>query len=336
MVSNFEFGISIYLSNGIEKNSKYLENAKKFNSSFAFTTINMPEENDDLKKDINDTVELCKNLGIKLIVDINKKSQKYIKNYENVYYRIDDGLTNDEIIELAKKYFVVLNSTTLGESDLEYFKNKRVDFSRLYSLHNYYPKVYTGVSLEFAKKRNELYKKYGLKTMAFIPGDVKREPLYKGLPTVEKHRNIDIIQSILELLSIDTDVIMLGDIDLSKDNWERLNYLFNGIVPIRIDRDILQNKVFENRRDYSSFVVRDTKRNTFLDIKPIKSKISRGDILVTDSTGGRYFGDLEIALKDLENMNDGRCVVASVKDYDIPLLDYLSIVRKYVFIYSNL
>ena len=34
MVSNFEFGISIYLSNGIEKNSKYLENAKKFNSSF--------------------------------------------------------------------------------------------------------------------------------------------------------------------------------------------------------------------------------------------------------------------------------------------------------------
>lgn len=142
--------------------------------------------------------------------------------------------------------------------------------------------------------------------------------MYKGLPTVEKHRNIDIIQSILELLSIDTDVIMLGDIDLSKDNWERLNYLLNGIVPIRIDRDILQNKVFENRRDYSSFVVRDTKE-ILLDIKPIKSKISRGDILVTDSTGGRYFGDLEIALKDLENMNDGRCVVASVKDYDIPL-----------------
>lgn len=91
-----------------------------------------------------------------------------------MYYRIDDGLTNDEIIELAKKYFVVLNSTTLDESDLEYFKNKRVDFSRLYSLHNYYPKVYTGVSLEFAKKRNELYKNMVLRLWLLYQGMLKR------------------------------------------------------------------------------------------------------------------------------------------------------------------
>lgn len=337
MVNNFEFGISIYLSNGIEKNSKYLENAKQFNSSFVFTTINMPEENDELKKDINDTVKLCEKIGAKLIVDINKKSQKYVKDYENVYYRIDDGLTNDEIIQLSKNYYIVLNSTTLDESDLEYFKMKGVDFSKIYSLHNYYPKVYTGVSLEFAKSRNELYKKYGLKTMAFIPGDVKREPLYMGLPTVEEHRNKDIIESILELLSIDTDVIMLGDLDLSKENWERLDYLLKGVVPIRINRDILKNKVFENRKDYSNYVVRDMKRDTILNnMQIIKHKICKGDILVTGGTCGRYMGDLEIALKDLEDVNDGRAVVASVKEFDIPLLDYLSVVRKFVFIYSNL
>ena len=47
MVNNIEFGISIYLSTNIEMNSEYLLKAKEVNSSFVFTTINMPEENDE-------------------------------------------------------------------------------------------------------------------------------------------------------------------------------------------------------------------------------------------------------------------------------------------------
>ena len=57
MVNNIEFGISIYLSTNIEMNSEYLLKAKEVNSSFVFTTINMPEENDELKKDISKVVD---------------------------------------------------------------------------------------------------------------------------------------------------------------------------------------------------------------------------------------------------------------------------------------
>lgn len=333
MVNNIEFGISIYLSTNIEMNSEYLLKAKEVNSSFVFTTINMPEENDELKKDISKVVELCKKNKMKLIVDINANSKKYIKDYENVYYRIDDGLSNDEIIALAKNNYVVLNSTTLDEEDLKYFKLKGVDFSKLYSLHNYYPKVYTGVSLKFLKKRNEIYKKYGLKTMAFIPGDLKRGPIFEGLPTVEEHRYMDILQASLELIANDTDVILLGDLNIKEENWERLKYLLKGIVPLRINKNILKNRIFENRKDYSNYVVRNIKRDVVLDtIVEIDKNIEKGDILVTDEKGLRYKGDLEIALKNLNKLNDGRRIVASVIDKDKGLLDYLSIINKFIFI----
>ncbi|WP_277283289.1 MupG family TIM beta-alpha barrel fold protein [Sneathia sanguinegens] len=333
MVNNIEFGISIYLSTNIEMNSEYLLKAKEVNSSFVFTTINMPEENDELKKDISKVVDLCKKNKMKLIVDINANSKKYIKDYENVYYRIDDGLSNDEIIALAKNNYVVLNSTTLDEEDLKYFKLKGVDFSKLYSLHNYYPKVYTGVSLKFLKKRNEIYKKYGLKTMAFIPGDLKRGPIFEGLPTVEEHRYMDILQASLELIANDTDVILLGDLNIEEENWERLKYLLKGIVPLRINKNILKNRIFENRKDYSNYVVRNIKRNVVLDtIVEIDKNIEKGDILVTDEKGLRYKGDLEIALKNLNKLNDGRRIVASVIDKDKGLLDYLSIINKFIFI----
>ncbi len=333
MVNNIEFGISIYLSTNIEMNSEYLLKAKEVNSSFVFTTINMPEENDELKKDISKVVELCKKNKMKLIVDINANSKKYIKDYENVYYRIDDGLSNDEIIALAKNNYVVLNSTTLDEEDLKYLKLKGVDFSKLYSLHNYYPKVYTGVSLKFLKKRNEIYKKYGLKTMAFIPGDLKRGPIFEGLPTVEEHRYMDILQASLELIANDTDVILLGDLNIKEENWERLKYLLKGIVPLRINKNILKNRIFENRKDYSNYVVRNIKRDIVLDtIVEIDKNIEKGDILVTDEKGLRYKGDLEIALKNLNKLNDGRRIVASVIDKDKGLLDYLSIINKFIFI----
>lgn len=333
MVNNIEFGISIYLSTNIEMNSEYLLKAKEVNSSFVFTTINMSEENDELKKDISKVVDLCKKNKMKLIVDINANSKKYIKDYENVYYRIDDGLSNDEIIALAKNNYVVLNSTTLDEEDLKYFKLKGVDFSKLYSLHNYYPKVYTGVSLKFLKKRNEIYKKYGLKTMAFIPGDLKRGPIFEGLPTVEEHRYMDILQASLELIANDTDVILLGDLNIKEENWERLKYLLKGIVPLRINKNILKNRIFENRKDYSNYVVRNIKRDVVLDtIVEINKNIEKGDILVTDEKGLRYKGDLEIALKNLNKLNDGRRIVASVIDKDKGLLDYLSIINKFIFI----
>ena len=49
--------------------------------------------------------------------------------------------------------------------------------------------------------------------MAFIPGDgEKRGPLYEGLPTLEKHRNMRPLEAYLELVQeCDVDKVLIGD-----------------------------------------------------------------------------------------------------------------------------
>ena len=47
--------------------------------------------------------------------------------------------------------------------------------------------------------------------MAFIPGTTLRGPLYKGLPTIEQHRHMTLLQSAHSLLKYNLDYILVGD-----------------------------------------------------------------------------------------------------------------------------
>ena len=47
--------------------------------------------------------------------------------------------------------------------------------------------------------------------MAFIPGTTLRGPLYKGLPTIEQHRHMTLLQSAHSLLKYNLDYILIGD-----------------------------------------------------------------------------------------------------------------------------
>lgn len=45
--------------------------------------------------------------------------------------------------------------------------------------------------------------------MAFIPGTTLRGPLYKGLPTIEQHRHMTLLQSAHSLLKYNLDYILV-------------------------------------------------------------------------------------------------------------------------------
>ena len=66
--------------------------------------------------------------------------------------------------------------------------------------------------------------------MAFVKGDELRGPVYEGLPTVEEHRNMRLLTSCLDLLALSTDVILIGDVDLSDENWKEFGYFSKGII----------------------------------------------------------------------------------------------------------
>ncbi|CAM3082432.1 MupG family TIM beta-alpha barrel fold protein [Streptobacillus ratti] len=337
-----KIGFSIYLSTELEKNKDIILKAKKYGSEFVFTSLNVQEEDVDKEKQINEIIELCLENDLKLIVDINGNSKNILKTNKNVYYRIDDGYTLDEIIDFSKNNKVVLNSSVLSEKDLEYMKSKKVDFTNILSLHNFYPKKYTGISLEFLKEQNRKYSNYGILNMAFISGDEKRGPVFEGLPTLEEHRNKRILTSALELFNNDTDVVLVGDIDLKEENWKELEYLTKGIIPLRISKKVLINKIFEDRIDSSDYVVRNMVHDRKEFEKYIFENINRdelisgeeieiGDVLVSNEMYKRYSGELEIALKKL-GIDEKRDKLTKIICEDLELLKYIKKYKKFVFI----
>ena len=191
--------------------------------------------------------------------------------------------------------------------------------------------------------------------MAFVKGDELRGPVYEGVPTVEEHRNMRFLTSCLDLLALSTDVILIGDVDLSDENWKEFGYFSKGIIPLKNEHNILTDKVFQDRRDSSEYVVRaaaggnlgETRKDFCeyikkelaednIDIEKISSDIpiKKGDVLVSNSKYLRYEGELEIALKNLDT-DQKRCIVSKITEEDMELLDYINIVKKFEFIHND-
>ena len=188
--------------------------------------------------------------------------------------------------------------------------------------------------------------------MAFVKGDELRKPIYEGLPTVEEHRKMRFLKSCFDLLSLNTDIILIGDIDLSCEHWKEFGYLNKGVIPLRNSCGILTDRIFQDRTDSSEYVVRAVSdgnigetRKKFceyitkelakykIDIEKISTEnpIKRGDILVSNSKYMRYEGELEIALKNL-GTDEKRCTISKVIEEDIELLDYINILKKFEFL----
>ena len=163
------------------------------------------------------------------------------------------------------------------------------------------------------------------------------------------------LTSCLDLLSLGTDVILVGDINLSDENWKEFGYLSKGIIPLRNEHDILTDKVFQDRRDSSEYIVRAAAggnigktRKDFceyvrkelagysIDIEKISADIpiTKGDIIISNSKYLRYEGELEIALKNL-GTDEKRSIVSKIIEKDMELLDYISIVKKFEFVSNN-
>ena len=99
-------------------------------------------------------------------------------------------------------------------------------------IYNYYLHADTGLGWESFKKNN-LLKKEGIHTSAFVVGDlVKRFPIYEGLPTVERHRGMNPSIAAIELLhEAKVDNVFIGDSEATVETLKYINeYLQNHII----------------------------------------------------------------------------------------------------------
>lgn len=312
--NTIKIGASIYVGLDeypLKKNLDYLNELKKSKIDLVFISAHIPEMRNGFEYEIIEVCKKAKELGIKVVLDVSKPMINQFEIPEVYSLRLDYGFNNDEIVEMCKqsKFLVELNASTLTESQLIYFKSMGVDLNRIRVSHNFYPKPYTGLSHEEVIRRNELFKKYGLVIMGYIPSNnQKRPPIYEGLPTVESHRHDLLENTLTEMKLLGFDEICFGDSYASFEELKlAVDFDYDIIsIPVivkkgisNIELDILK-KIHRNRIDQSIYFKRSSTRIKDY-IKPVNMiERLKGFVTIDNEKFGRYQGETSIVTRDLE------------------------------------
>ncbi|MGT2949908.1 hypothetical protein BU202_01110 [Streptococcus cuniculi] len=333
-------GFSIYASQSVQTNQDIILEYKQSGFSFAFTSLNISEEKGQ-QQELKSTVDFCQKEGIALFVDINAESYQRLgisglKELGCTAVRIDDGLSEEEILQLSHDFQLVFNASTLTDEFLEALEKKGLDLSKIMACHNYYPKPYTGLSIERLRMINERLHHYFIPVIAFVPGEERRFPLFEGLPTVEEHRFLTPLQASLDcLMKGQCDYICVGDTRLSSASLFEMSYVSKGMIPLVADvPEEWRGMVFENRIDKSDYVIRAAHSRSQLADTVVKGRCverHRGDIVLANAQFLRYEHELEICLVDLP-ADSRQEVIGSVAPQSRPLLDYIEAPFSFVFI----
>ncbi len=329
----------------VKKQEEWLKVAKENGFSSIFTSLHIPEDDPGTYK------ELIQMLGkqalennMELMVDVSPKSLHHLgMTYENVEdlldwgitgLRMDYGIAPKEIARVSHKMKVALNASTITDSFWKELITEKIRVENVEAWHNFYPRPETGLAKSFLQKQNQYLHECGIKTMAFIPGDgEKRGPLYEGLPTLEKHRNMRPLEAYLELVQdCGVDKVLIGDISGSVESVQEIASASRGIIPSRYksfitDKEVLKivERVHTNRLDPARDVIRsvESREEHKVILQPMHTITrKKGDITIDNELYGRYAGEMQVAIHDLpadEKVN----VVGMVVEEDISLLPYV-------------
>lgn len=341
-------GFSVYLGHDLtSENYNYLLTMRNSGFSSVFTQLEAPDtENEVILKRLTNLINWCQKLDLKIIADVSEEIlQKldiadldHIKELGLTELRIDDGFAMEKIAKYSKEMPLVLNASTITQDDIDNLKYSNANFDNLTAGHNFYPRPETGLDAHWMQKKNKWLHSYNLKTAAFISGNGKlRGPIFAGLTTLEKQRNENPLAAILELRKLDCDNIFVGDPQLTKDTIETItNYQKEQAITLHLDTEIpeLFENEWHNRPDVARDVVRlkESREKQILSTEPQDNIYARpkGSVTIDNNLYPRYQGEIEITKCDLLR-NEKINVLAQVKDYDLPLLDFIGSNTKIIF-----
>ncbi len=318
-------GFSIYLD--YYRNQFELIEKIPMENTTIFTSLHIKEEmNQNYVEDCLAMIQYFKSRNAKIIADVSNvtleifKVQNLFELQEKLsldYLRLDFGFSNEEILEAGKKMSLVLNASTITKEQLEYLKD--ID---IIAMHNYYPRIETGLDIEQVEQLNLLLKQYHIPTILFISGKHKRKPLYHGLPTIEILRNVpESVAYIYAKKKNLADLIFIGDIGIEESEFENIALFHQGIITLQTN--LTSTKIYRNRIDSPKRMIRLENTRSMDVIEPSNTiQRKRGVITMDNKHFLRYQGEIQVVREDLD-ANPNINVIGEVeKEYHL-LLDVI-------------
>jgi len=352
-----KLGVSIYPDKSSpEANKSYLSLASKYGFRRVFINFLTVEGKDSLGR-FKDIVRYAGALGMEVIADVSPSVFRDLKaDYRDLTIfheiglagiRLDIGFSGiEESIMSFNTYGIkvelnISSGTRYLDNVMSFLPNK----DNIIACHNFYPHRYTGISREHFVKTTEGFKKYGIRTAAFVSSDhASFGPwdVNEGLPTLEEHRGLPIEVQAKDLLNTGLiDDIIISNCYASEDELSALGEINKDVLELdvetyvdlpKVERDILFEELHINRGDVSEYMIRSTqsrvkyKNYEFKLMNPID--MGKGHIVIESSLYAHYAGELHLVLKPMKN--SGRSsVVGKIVDEEIFLLEHIKPWQKF-------
>lgn len=254
--------------------------------------------------------------------------------------RIDDGLTPQEIADLANTMPIVVNASTICPDDAQLIVQSAQTSSNplVYAMHNFYPRPLTGLDSAFFDECNDTLKRLGMHIMAFIPADkVKRIPLREGLPTLEHQRTLSPYVSFAQMnIRYAIDEVFCADPEISSHEQALIDIFIQQdmlVIPAELHPgyEYLYRKIFTCRKDSPSWLVRFEESRQYASdqskgshcIEPFCTTFrKRGCITMDNKYFMRYQGEIELLRNDFPA--DTRVnVIGRVDEHYVELIDLI-------------
>ncbi|MBS4536888.1 DUF871 domain-containing protein [Clostridium sp. D2Q-11] len=359
-----KLGISIYPEkSGLEEMREYIDLATNNGFDRIFTcllSVNK-EDKDELVEKFKNINDYASSKGMMVVADVSPKvfsdlniSYKDLSFFKEIGahgIRLDMGFTgNEESLMTFNEQGLMIeinmsNNTKYVDLIMDYMPNKE----KLIGCHNFYPHNYSGLNYDHFLECTNNFKKYGLRTAAFITTQNENTfgpwPVTDGLPTLEMHRELPMDVQAKHYIALNglIDDIIISNCYPTEDEIKKLGSLRRDLVTFdvnlvsdipEIEEKIVLNEFHFNRGDISDNFIRSTqsrvkyKGHKFDIFNP--KDIKKGDIIIESSEYGHYAGELQIALNDMKNSGKSN-VVGRIKEEEIFLLDYIKPWQKFVF-----
>jgi Uncharacterized conserved protein len=278
----------------------------------------------------------CRELGLEASADINEEvlgelgctpdNLKPLSDMGVSRIRVDSGFTNEQMAVLSGNNSGIsleINASLSSKDNiggkafgdlkamLELIE-KNGNLKNLTACHNFFPLPGTGLSSEYVKAVNNIFKDYGVKIGGFVASQTAPKDLHRtghGICTIEAQRYLPPHFAMTELLATGFDYVLIGD-SMADDTELRemarcagediieIPVVFYPYVSDEI-KDKLLSLEFTSRVDQPEKLIRADDSRGMMVVPCYCAQREKFTVSVNNSCSSHYMGELQIAMEDL-------------------------------------